>query len=111
MELPNMRENNIRGLVLLLLVAGLQLWALQTPAREPSTFERTGVIREIDPIDEQVVIDGRRYVLPTAVYHQATNQQGERITLQQGMRVSFYGSVGGGSYQIEGINFLHWSDR
>lgn len=106
-----MAKSHTRRFLFRLLAIGLLGWGLVGAAQEVNTFERTGVIQELDPIDEQIVIDGRSYSLPTAVYRQATDQHGERITLQEGMWVSFYGSVAGDTYQIEGISFLRWSDQ
>lgn len=106
-----MAKSHTRRFLFRLLAVGLLGWGFVAPAQEINTFERTGVIQELDPIDEQIVVDSRRYSLPTAVNRQATDQHGSKITLQRGMRVSFYGSIAGGTYQIEGISFLRWSDQ
>ncbi|EAR20902.1 hypothetical protein NB231_03967 [Nitrococcus mobilis Nb-231] len=93
------------------LAAGLLAWGLGTAAQEVHTFEDNGVIQQLDPVGEQIIIDGQHYALPTAVAQQATDQRGAKITLQQGMWVSFYGSVSSHTPQIQGITFLRWSDK
>ncbi|HET8701798.1 MAG TPA: PilY2 family type 4a fimbrial biogenesis protein [Nitrococcus sp.] len=94
-----------------LLAASLLGWALSTAAQGVSTFEGNGVIQRLDPLSQQVVIDGQRYALPAAVAQKATDQHGARVALQRGMLVSFYGSVSGRDHEIQGISMLRWSGQ
>lgn len=106
-----MGTNHTRHFLRRLLAAGLLSWALGAAAQGANTFEGNGVIQQLDSLSEQVVIDGQRYALPTAVAQQATDQHGAKVALQRGMLVSFYGSVLSRIHQIQGINFLRWSDQ
>ena len=106
-----MAKHYARRFLLRLLVTSLLGWALSAAAQGVNTFEGNGVIQRLDPLSEQVVIDGQRYALPIAVANQATDQRGAKVTLQRGMLVSFYGSVLSRIYQIQGISFLRWSDQ
>ncbi|MCO6440679.1 MAG: PilY2 family type 4a fimbrial biogenesis protein [Nitrococcus mobilis] len=106
-----MTKHRTRGFLLRALSAGLLGWGLSAAAQGVDTFENNGVIQQLDPVGEQIVIDGRYYTLPTAVAQQARDQRGTKITLQRGMRVSFYGSTSSHIPKIQGINFLRWSDR
>lgn len=106
-----MEANHTRRFLLGLLIAGLLSWGPGAAAEGVNTFEGNGVIEQLYPVDQQVVIDGQRYALPTAVVLRATDQHGARVALRRGMLVSFYGSVSGRIRQIQGISFLRWSNQ
>ncbi len=103
--------NRMRSVLLRALTSALLGYGLGASAQGVDTFENNGVIQQLDPVGEQIVINGRLYTLPTTVTQQATDQHGTKITLQRGMKVSFYGSASGHIPKIQGINFLRWSDR
>ncbi|MDN5849561.1 MAG: PilY2 family type 4a fimbrial biogenesis protein [Nitrococcus sp.] len=106
-----MERNPTRRFFLQLLAIGLLCWAQGAAAQGVNTFEDVGVIQELDPIGEQVVIGDRHYILPTAVARQATDQHGAPVMLQPGMLVSVYGTISGRSYQIQGIRVLRWDEQ
>jgi hypothetical protein len=101
--------DHIRRFLLGLVIAGLLGWVLGATAQGVNTFEGNGVIQQLYPVNQQIVIDGQRYVLPTAVVLQATDQRGAKVALRKGMLVSFYGTVSGRTRQIQGISFLRWN--
>lgn len=106
-----MERKHTRRFLLQLLTISLLSWGIGAAAQGVNTFEGNGVIEQLYPVDEQIVIGSKHYTLPTEVALKATDRRGAKVLLQPGMLVSFYGVVAGRSHQIQGINFLRWSDQ
>lgn len=91
-----------------LLAAGLLSLGLGGTAQSAATFERKGVIEEFYLTTKQVKIDGQRYDLATDF--EATDRDGNPVTLKQGMRVRFSGSMSSNGPQIQNIRVQGWYD-
>lgn len=81
-------------------------WALAAGAAQRTTFEGIGQVQQINRLDQQILIDGDRYVLPVAVARAATDSAGKPVSLRVGEAIRFRGSVVRGAKKIDAIRLL-----